>query len=757
MESWEFLLQQEGARSWLPIKTPSLEIKEGRYRVAAHSSRANTDVEISISYQPIEDASSVRRSLTRTNRTNLEGLMVVMPFTYLKPGLWETRCSSDMMSNFLGETWNQAIRLQVLPKTATTSPLTSPNATTANAPLTGAEIVTVSQPEHEITIQMPAASEALAELVEDQQPEKVNNDPLVNPLLEDSLQKLDEMLQQVIEPLLQGVESSESIQNTPSDRQSLPSNADTAPSKPSFQQRFEVVLALHEENLTALKGEPVTLLGQVDIKTHRELNGSNSTQAGNLVFKGELHCQLRHPQNLQVLLDVRQPLSGKLPTFYFSCNLALPATASQTHLLLGTIALYNSLNTVLASESFTITVDLEGLLQAILTPKPEVSTEGVEEKDKTELPPEAPHLQRKKLILWNSHPEIPQNLLHFQSSTSNPLPPQLYQPTSQEKTSKPLQLPKLPQPQASNLELEQGFFPPEDGSTDEELPEDKTIEVQEESPFTLTPQEQEQLDAFQALNFPERFSLRLNSLATKAQVSEALTTELLPEENVTEENLFVEEVKEENLPVDNSPVEEVKEENLPVDNSFVEDLEEENLPDTLTPEATAHVLWNSREIVVDDDIPASQPPTSEQKTAKVDSPTLKSQPQATPPILYQQLEDKPVPTPLLFVRKGELVAGESIIVRVTLPPHEIPIYVKLWIQDRQSRLLLDEPRLLVDFMPSTSGNLEAMIQLTVPFGSLEIRFEAIAIDNSTQRESHKVTVDRIVIPPDVSGLSSEEF
>jgi hypothetical protein len=71
--------------------------------------------------------------------------------------------------------------------------------------------------------------------------------------------------------------------------------------------------------------------------------------------------------------------------------------------------------------------------------------------------------------------------------------------------------------------------------------------------------------------------------------------------------------------------------------------------------------------------------------------------------------------------------------------------------------LLDGPRWLVDFLPDGSGDLEALTQLIVPLGSVEIRFEAIAVDIYTQRESHKVTVDCVVIPPDLPSLSLDEF
>src|SRR6478672_11140783 len=134
MEYWEFLLQKEGDRSWQPIKTPNVEIEEGRYRIVAHSNRPNTDVEIRVTHQSAREKPPKRRSQKRSRRTNREGLMVVIPYTYLKAGFWELRCSGDIMSDLLGQTWRHSIQLQVLPKAqppvpaaTTLSEVTEPN------------------------------------------------------------------------------------------------------------------------------------------------------------------------------------------------------------------------------------------------------------------------------------------------------------------------------------------------------------------------------------------------------------------------------------------------------------------------------------------------------------------------------------------------------------------------------------------------------------------------------------------------------
>ncbi|HHP7245093.1 MAG TPA: hypothetical protein ACFE0H_10460, partial [Elainellaceae cyanobacterium] len=114
MEFWEFLIQKEGDRSWLPLESPESEILEGRYRVIARSSRTNVPVEIQVSHLDVESSLPKRRVHTRSSLTNPDGLMVVIPFTLLKPGLLELRCTSDLMSEMMGDGWQYSVKLQVL-------------------------------------------------------------------------------------------------------------------------------------------------------------------------------------------------------------------------------------------------------------------------------------------------------------------------------------------------------------------------------------------------------------------------------------------------------------------------------------------------------------------------------------------------------------------------------------------------------------------------------------------------------------------
>ena len=133
--------------------------------------------------------------------------------------------------------------------------------------------------------------------------------------------------------------------------------------------------------------------------------------------------------------------------------------------------------------------------------------------------------------------------------------------------------------------------------------------------------------------------------------------------------------------------------------------------------------------------------------------------------------DMPIPVPVLHLPDEELIAGTPIPVSVTLPRDIVAaadetssgstlslIFVKLWVQDRQMRSILDGPRWLVDFVPNRDGDLEAMTQLVLPIGCLDVSVEAIAVEMATQRESLKTSIQRTIMPaPMPDELSDFNF
>jgi hypothetical protein len=165
-------------------------------------------------------------------------------------------------------------------------------------------------------------------------------------------------------------------------------------------------------------------------------------------------------------------------------------------------------------------------------------------------------------------------------------------------------------------------------------------------------------------------------------------------------------------------------------------------PDIKPPSA-----WLAKEIVVDD------PDIATREFSVEEQPILDVQ---VPVAMTGQLME-PLPVPQLDVQEGELVSGKSLRVRVELPAVSPQIAVKLWVQDYQTRWLLDGPHWLTDLGLARTGVREVTTQLQIPFGCLEIRIEAIAVDMATQQESHKVTIVRSVIPEDLPTLLIDEL
>lgn len=120
-------------------------------------------------------------------------------------------------------------------------------------------------------------------------------------------------------------------------------------------------------------------------------------------------------------------------------------------------------------------------------------------------------------------------------------------------------------------------------------------------------------------------------------------------------------------------------------------------------------------------------------------------------------DDEAIPVPQLDIVEDELVAGQPVRVSVKLPELPIQVFVKLWVQDRQTRALLDGPRWVADFVSDGAGYAESRTHFTAPLGCVEMRIEAIAVDVLSQRESHKTSLDRAVIPPDLPALSDDDI
>jgi hypothetical protein len=154
-----------------------------------------------------------------------------------------------------------------------------------------------------------------------------------------------------------------------------------------------------------------------------------------------------------------------------------------------------------------------------------------------------------------------------------------------------------------------------------------------------------------------------------------------------------------------------------------------------------------QEVVVDDVVQS-------ENSGIFDNPSFRLEQQSAVDL---PLIAEPLTIPQVFLPEGELVSGKSVRLIVQLPQERPQVAVKLWVEDCQTRCLLDGPRLLTNLLPNSLGKLEVMTYINIPFGCLEIRLEVIAVDLETQQESYKVSINRTVIPPDLPTLQLDEL
>ncbi|WP_421656273.1 hypothetical protein [Leptothermofonsia sp. ETS-13] len=862
MKHWEFLLQKDGDRSWLPLDSSNIEILEGRYRVVARSSQKNTEVEVRISHLVLEENPPKRRIQKRSARTNQDGLLVVIPYTRLEPGLWELCCSSmDLMSDLVGDAWQYTVKLQVSAKEVEPEEWDSPwmtseapNSDTSSGENHSSD-VTQSQNE---SVATPSAMPAVglestglessnAKLMDEPPSQPVTASepaialngssdlpPEVAEILGASMDRLFQLAKQLSDRLVDEVmhdfdlttmapdlapaDSSPAEPSTPVDvsyQSSLPVDTTT----PSFGYLLPPgstpVLSLNQEAIISHRGEGLTISGQVAVEPGEAPN-KNPTSGQEerspkleiadlwepveetLQLTGatlrEIQLCLRDPQSLQVLVSDRQPISQQSPPFSFSFSFSLPNDL-QTRLILGEVLLCGSTLetsselTTLTTQAFTITVDpqeLVGELEKINEALDETLAAQTEEDqiDRIDLPLElsqrlAKEQEMPSLNLSFLKPEPvetpPTPPRRFQYLLGQPLPPQIYHPNPDQPRTKPIELPTFifpVNPQATTfspfqpsdleqadadsgqggiestvtaepgLELMAEAIPTEPGGvseTEQATPTEpgdgvpSPISQLTEGAETESPIEQDRAESapvpaneaqpdtpvidlpspvqmeFQSLKLQDRFLTRLSSLANDTELSEWLRSKLYPGKVAqTARNGSSKAEK-----VDRRAMEEVVVDDEPLPNG------RQRQRNGFRPSVLAYTVEEPNPLIL-------------------------------PP-------DEPVPTPVLEVTMTELVAGKPVNIRVKLPYLEPRIYVKLWLIDRQTRSLLDGPRWLLDFLPNSRGELEALTQLTVPFGSLEVLFEAIAIEMHTQRESHKVSLDRSIVPPDLPVVSLDDF
>ena len=483
MKHWEFLIQKEGDPSWKSINAPNLELEEGKYRVAARFGEANVDVEIRFTYQATREASPQSCSHAQLRRTNPEGLMVVMPFTYLEPGIWTLRCCGDILSELLGEFWQKSLQMQVLPKTYFHQ---SPSSIDSEGQERGVSeqdlephpVSSTEEPNRQkvflyFSSLLPSkGSDEVADhqadtdsSSEDYHSETTEDDPS-----DPSLPPLEEI---VFEPETAATESANSQSN---------GHSETA--APPFQ------LTLEQDIFFGDRGESILISGQI-----ASLRGEPY-----IVFNQRLRICLRDPQTLQILLDAQPSLEKQALPLAFSYSLEIP-TDCQSYLVVGEVILEGYLEsgehkeaatTILARQPFTISVNLGELVEKVF-PTPSDPADHLEDNS-----------EQSSFYFQPEEDQSPTSPPQQSESVSSPvLPPKISPSRETKKVTQSPQLPKIPNRAPTTAS---------EGATATREAEE-TSQVAADTPVQLSGVK----DEFPASQAQERFWSRLSALATTSE------------------------------------------------------------------------------------------------------------------------------------------------------------------------------------------------------------------------------------------------
>lgn len=720
MERWEFLLQREGDTTWLPLESPDVEILEGRYRVVARSGHPNTKIKVRITHHALEEVPPVRRTQSRITTTSEEGLMVVLPHTRLKPGMWELCCSLHVTSGVLNPSREQQVKLQVLSNDS--EPLDQPHP--SEQPPENYDVLEPSN--GEVSTQVSAQEDNVLELEPQSDTPEASSQSLQDVV--GSVPELEEMVVSQTESSL-NLEASEAVSESIAQTLSVSPDIVDDQESQSFEQLIPdvfvppVELTLNPDTYVAKLGQGLLISGQIKIAaSYPSPQGEASDEY--CLPTAQVQVCLRDPQNTNILIEIQQTIPHSVLPIPFACLVYIPFEC-QTRLILGEAIVYSDRLPV-ASCSFTIATQVEHLLEVI-------EEDFGEESEPDEMVSE---IEISESAFPLHLPLTPaQNLPSSDDPAS--VPPlrriaKLKSPTPDKTSASGLELPNFGRflSEGSEHPVEPSPSSSEDTST-EPQPSDTETEVDSSSTVKgelvpILPVD----PAFRSLNLQNRFFSRLNAMAQDQDLSQ-----------------WMKQAKPTPLP----------------DTSFVQTRSEASSSPPQQSRAEVASLFvppsediESQEIVVDDE-PLEVPPSQFSRPR----PVLALDSQQTAQLSDSETavvlsEEEPIPAPILDVLTQEVVAGRAVKVRVRLPDNLPRIYVKIWVYDRQSRTIVDGPRWLTEFSPNGLDQIETTLNLEIAYGSLEVQFEAIAIEMQTQRESHKVIVERSVMPPTSPILPLDE-
>lgn len=762
MENWEFLLQRKGDKSWLPLESPTVEILEGQYRLAARSDLANASVGIAISYRPLADVRHEPIQQKLVKRVSHDGLLIVLPYTSFVPGLWQINCAAVDTDTELGA-WVKTVKFDVIQ-------------------VSGDSFSEWQYSDNEEDLEAPA------EIVTDNHVNALGitqTEPVPlsysSPILDIAEQRSTELVQSMFDEFaIFGDESDEDGNE----------GIDTSSSGSGIEQRDELIA---EAIAVSQSNQPRALLRLS--QTQYIVNQDNRlTLIGEAYTKGEIVVILKDPQTLDVVVEQRYQIanlesnleSGAIP---FSYEVLVPPP-SEIQVLIGEVQIYPSQDFQQYSDLFimqqmiAVSYPASRVLPEMIKEAQKYSAQDVSEVVEERQPspnlpkppekptskakpantltlPPLPSLKSKKVN--EKEPNRPPSSLSLP-----PLPPiankQSYLPKNFEEDDELQQIEAefaltdlsaetINDSISTNEEPElQYSFEEELPHNYEELLEQQRLEsIQDNARLPLLPNSREVSGSRDRNN---RFLNKLQTLSAEAiaaqkasQRSEELLLENFPpnDPDIRSEDLSAASIDLDNL---SQPPRTIAESSSLAELDLELDLELDRLlvsePDLILNEYVWEETVDPNSFPIQGVMTPSSTASALSETAQTIRNLQDSSPQALP-------EQEPIPIPEIIIPAGELISGTPMLVIVRLPAIAPKFFVKFWIKDLQTRMIVDGPRWLLDFKTVANTEfIETQTNASIPLSSIDVAFEAIAIEAQTQRESHKSRVVRAVVPPNLA-------
>lgn len=754
MRYWEFLIQQEGDQTWLPLETRQGEILEGRYRMAAHTSYDDAFVEVRVSQLLLDEMPPRRRVRKRKALTNDSGLLAIFPFMQLSPGHWEIDCNSpDVIDDFLGEGWHYSVQLQVMPRDEDDWDPDWSEAATENelAQLVGADGLKMDSLKTDSPTSDPVShstAEADVQLQLKQQAYVAQLGQTLT-LAGQLLQSSGGAVAGQLWVQLRDPQTANTLQEIAFDlpEQPLPSSFSvtvTLPDELSTQVILGAISLIDREQMALASASFTVTIGlaqmldaianQPDLDFEEEIS----------IFPGTTEAFVPPAEKAETLLARDTPIIPKeiIP----SEGLTLPPQLKP----LGTADTDRQpeLPTFPASRPVADVSATEESVEASAQTPAQDDDEKDEKADPLDLVDETVDdrgTDDSVSLDSVSLDSVGLDSVSLDGVSLESLATEADEPTADPEN--PREQPNEPPPFATPRVFELDSIDEEEFELEFADPNEPISEV---SPVTQRTQALEAPEVTPNLETPNEINSPDIGVA-RATKTEAFKLEA-PREGFRRRKAPYGDYRQNDSTDDrwNSTA-------LNVDQAFqklqLQDRFWQKL-NLLTQDGYRQSLEVKKALDISD-IQSEGNPQSNEFVA-YDPPAYEStqqtgrQPQQSASDSDEATRRIQVLPPTLDVPNQELIAGDWVAIRVRVPVSDYQPYVKVWMNDLQTRTLIDAPRLLMQFTPNDFNELETLMRIKVPTGCLELQFAAIAIDMSSLQESRKVVQNRRVMPPDES-------